>query len=94
MVMMMTMPVVVMAVMVAMVMMAMMVMAMPVMAMMAMSVTVSVTAMTAGEGLTRDRQRSGCQRQSSDSGRHDLLDPGHKHLLGCAARGSLCDDPI
>jgi hypothetical protein len=86
MVMMMAMPVVVMAMMmVAVVMMAMVVMAMPVMTM-AMSVT-------AGEGLTRDRQRSSCQRQSSDSGRHDLLDPGHKHLLGCAARGSLCDDP-
>jgi len=85
MVMMMAMPVVVMAVM-------MLVMAMPVMAMMAMSV-MAVTAVTTGEGLTRDRQRSSCQRQSSDSGHHDLLDPGHKHLLGCAARGSLCDAP-
>ena len=88
MVMMMAMPVVVMAMM-------MMVMAVPVMvvAMSMMAMSVAVTAMTAGEGLTRDRQRSSCQRQSSDSGRHDLLDPGHKHLLGCAARGSLCDDP-
>jgi hypothetical protein len=87
MVVMMAMPVVVMAMM--------MVMAVPVMvvAMSMMAMSMAVTAMTAGEGLTRDRQRSSCQRQSSDSGRHDLLDPGHKHLLGCAARGSLCDDP-
>jgi hypothetical protein len=86
----MAMPVVVMAMMM-MVMAVPVMVAMPVMAMMAMSV--AVTAMTAGEGLTRDRQRSSCQRQSSESGRHDLLDPGHKHLLGCAARGSLCDGP-
>jgi hypothetical protein len=90
MVVMMAMPVVVMAMMMVMAV-PVMVVAMSMMAMMAMSM--AVTAMTAGEGLTRDRQRSSCQRQSSDSGRHDLLDPGHKHLLGCAARGSLCDDP-
>ncbi len=87
----MAMPVVVMAMMTMVMAVPVMVVAMSVMAMMAMSV--AVTAMTAGEGLTRDRQRSSCQRQSSESGRHDLLDPGHKHLLGCAARGSLCDDP-
>jgi hypothetical protein len=90
MVVMMAMPVVVMAMMMMVMAVPVMVVAMPVMAM-AMSVT-AVT-VTTGEGLTRDRQRSSCQRQSSDSGRHDLLDPGHKHLLGCAARGSLCDDP-
>ena len=80
MVMMMAMPVVVMAVSV-------MVVAMPVMAMMAMSVMAMSVAVTAGEGLTRDRQRSSCQRQSSDSGRHNLLDPGHEHSPGVVQRG-------
>ena len=75
MVMMMAMPVVVMAV-----------MAVPVMAMMAMSV-MAVTAVTTREGLTRDRQRSSCQRQSSESGRNDLLDPGHKHSPGLCSAG-------
>lgn len=53
--------------------------------------TVTVTA--ASESLTGDGQRGSCQRQSSDSGRNDLLDPSHGRLLGCAARGSLCDEP-
>jgi len=83
MVMMMAMPVVVMAVVVVVMAVAVMVVAMPVMAMMAMS----VMAVTAGEGLTRDRQRSSCQRQNSDSGRNDLLDPGHKHSPGLCSAG-------
>lgn len=80
-----------------------MAMAMPVVTVMAMTSTMStvaamtaVTAMTtvtaAGESLTRDGQRCSRQRQSSDSGCNYLPDPGHAYLLGCAARGSRCDD--
>jgi hypothetical protein len=60
----------------------------------AMTTVTAMTAVTApSESLTGDGQRSSCQRQSSDSGRNDLLDPSHERLLGCAARGSLCDQP-
>jgi hypothetical protein len=61
--------------------------------MVASAVATVTTVTTTREGLARNGKGSSCQRQSGDSGRHDLLDPGHKHLLGCAARGSLCDDP-
>ena len=89
----MAMPVMVMA-MAMMAMMAMSVVTVAVMAVMAMSVmAVAFAVTTAGEGLTRNRQRSRRQCQSSDSGHNDLVDPGHEHLLGWAARGSLCDDP-
>jgi hypothetical protein len=80
-----------------------MAMAMPVVTVMAMTSTMStvaaVTAMTtvtvtaAGESLTWDGQRCSRQRQSSDSGCNYLPDPGHAYLLGCAVRGSPCDDP-
>ena len=48
---------------------------------------------TSSKGLTRDRQRSSGQRQSSDRGGSDLLHLRHGRLLGWAERGSLCDDP-
>jgi hypothetical protein len=38
-------------------------------------------AMTTGEGLTRDGERGGGQRQSRDSGRNCALDPAHERLL-------------
>jgi hypothetical protein len=65
----------------------------PVMAMMAVAAMLTVAVTAAGESLTRDGKRGSCQRQSSDSGCNDLLEVGHACLLGCAARGSPCDDP-
>ena len=70
----MAMPVVVMAV---------PVVAMVAVAMMAVAVT---TVLAAGEGLARDGQRTGRQRQSRDSGHNRLHDLGHERLLGCAGQ--------
>jgi hypothetical protein len=89
----MAMPVMAMAVVMVM---AVMVMAMVAVAVMAVAVTtvMAVTTMlAAGEGLARDGQRTGRQRQSRDSGHNSLHDLGHEHLLGCAGQGSPCDDP-
>ena len=41
----------------------------------------TAVAMTAGESLTRDGERGGCQRQSRNSDRDRLLDRGHERLL-------------
>ena len=61
---------------------------MAVMAMMAMSVMAVAFAVTAaGEGLTRNRQRSRRQCQSGDSGHNDLVDPGHEHSPGLGSAG-------
>ena len=79
-----------------------MTMAMPVVPVMAVASTVpavpTVAAMptvtvTASESLAGDGQGSRGQRQSSNRGGNDLVDPCHGRLLGWAERGSLCDDP-
>jgi hypothetical protein len=64
---------------------------------MAVTTVVTVTTMTAmmavtaaSEGLTRDRQRSSRQRQSSDSGNKDVPDSDHERLPWlCRARIAL-----
>ncbi|MCK1514540.1 hypothetical protein IVB22_18595 [Bradyrhizobium sp. 190] len=60
-----------------------MMMAMSVVPVMAVASTVPAmpTVTTSSESLTRDGQRSGGQRQSSDRGRNDLLDLRHGRLL-------------
>lgn len=52
----------------------------------AMSAVTTVT-MTASECLARDGQGSGGQRQSSDRGGNDLVDPRHGRLLRLGRAG-------
>jgi hypothetical protein len=98
----MAMPVMVMAVPVMVMMMAVMTMAMAssVVAVASSKVPVasSVPAMAAvtaaaSESPAWNGQRGSRQRQSSDRGCNDFLDPGHACLLSCAIRGLLCPDP-